>query len=63
MKMQARDKLAFTHPKGNERKTVKVRGKKSAETITPTASYSTQDRQIIKCKETKTRSESLHTTN
>lgn len=54
----------FHTPTGNERKTVNVREKKSAEAIALTAAYSTQDRQTIKCKETKTRSESsLHTTN
>lgn len=54
----------FHTPTGNEKKTVKVKGKTSAEAIAPTAAYSTQDRQTIKCKETNTRSESsLHTTN
>lgn len=54
----------FHTPTGNEKKTVKMKGKKSAEAIAPTAAYRTRDRQIIKCKETNTRSESsLHTTN
>lgn len=44
--------------------TSKSEEKKPAEAIVLIAAYSTQDRQIIKCKETKTRSESsLHTTN
>lgn len=54
--------LTDTNRKWEENSTSE--GKKSAEAIAPIAAYSTQDRQIIKCKETKTRSESsLHTTN